>query len=844
VSSPSDSPGLARGQTVGRFVVLERIGGGSMGVVYAAYDPELDRRVALKLLRPQKGRRDQARRQERMVREAQAIAKLSHPNVVGIFDVGVHQGQVFMAMEHLPGGTLSGWTARNHSWREIVKMFMEVGRGLLAAHLEGLIHRDFKPDNVLLDKNGVPKVVDFGLVRRSTSPDSSSGVAADPDANDSNEGSNEGELVARSAARLTSLTRTGALTGTPAYMAPEQFLGQTVDARTDQFSFCVGLYEALYGERPFAGETVIAIAASVTSGVVGAAPGRTNVPGWIRRVLLRGLAAEPEMRFPSMTALLQALERDPAVRQRRRLMIAGGAALALATLVAANRIGSSRHNMCAGGDEHFVGVWEAGGVDSPRKQAIGRAFASTGKAYSTHSFQATARLLDEYVGRWVSMYRETCEATHVRHDQSAQVLDLRMKCLQERVGNVRALTDVYTSADESVVLNAVIAAGALPALDACADVPRLSAAVSAPPDPTARERIAALRGRVARFAALRDSGQCAAARKEGPPLLDDVRAADNAPLLAEALFVSCSLGDFCGDARQALRHCQDAYSAAVAGRQDWIAAQAALKVPTMAGNRLDEPAMAKDWLEIARATVKRLGNPERMESVLRSAEGEVLAGTHDFDGEVTKFREAEELKKKTLGADHPVTLTALSNLGDALSDAGRYEEAVEVDRRALRAAERVLGPQHPLVAVTAYNTCEVLNRLGRHDEALASCESALEIWRAAGTDSGMTSYGRTGVGLALLGLGRSREAIGPLETAVADRVSSRLPARLVAESRFALARALWAQTAERPRARTLAKQARADIGGDVKLAASIDAWIANTNVIAARQATPTAGGRH
>ena len=177
---------------VGRYLVVERLGAGAMGVVYAAYDPELDRKIALKLLRPQQGEGDQARRQARLVREAKAIAKLSHPNVVGIFDVGVHDGQVFMAMEYLAGGTLRDWmAAKKRPWREIVKMFIEVGHGLAGAHAEGLIHRDFKPDNVLLDKNGVPKVVDFGLVR----------LSADGGGADGRAGRSTGTASARSSSR-------------------------------------------------------------------------------------------------------------------------------------------------------------------------------------------------------------------------------------------------------------------------------------------------------------------------------------------------------------------------------------------------------------------------------------------------------------------------------------------------------------------------------------------------------------------------------------------------------------------------------------------------------------------
>ena len=333
VAADSDEDGddvLQKGTSVGRYLVLGRLGAGAMGEVYAAYDPELDRKIALKLLRAQQGKGDKARRQERLVREAKAIAKLSHPNVVGIFDVGVHDGQVFLAMEYLGGGTLDDWCkASTRPWREVVKMFIEVGEGLAAAHAEGLIHRDFKPDNVLLDKQGKPKVADFGLVRLQSAgldvPATASGEMP-PDSPDDAAG-------ALSLAAPAALTRTGALAGTPAYMAPEQFLGRSTDARTDQFAFCVSLYEALYGERPFAGDTVMALGKAVVAGRVREPPKDSAVPAWIRRHVQRGLRSDPSQRHDSVAELLLALSRDPVVRVRRRAGVVA-AILALIVVVA------------------------------------------------------------------------------------------------------------------------------------------------------------------------------------------------------------------------------------------------------------------------------------------------------------------------------------------------------------------------------------------------------------------------------------------------------------------------------------------------------------------------------
>jgi formylglycine-generating enzyme required for sulfatase activity/tRNA A-37 threonylcarbamoyl transferase component Bud32 len=300
---------LTRGEALGRYIVIERLGEGASGIVYAAYDPELDRKVAIKILRRKDGDATELRRQARFVREAKAIARLTHQNVVGIHDVGVHDGRVFLAMEYLAGGTLREWmAAKKRPWREVVKMFIEVGRGLAAAHAEGLVHRDFKPDNVLLDRTGTPKVADFGLARLSGPASADSGEDVTAEIRGSSDSSSSDDVP---------LTRTGSLAGTPAYMAPEQFRGKATDGRTDQFAFCVALHEALYGVRPFDEETVFELADSVIRERIKVPPRNANVPSWVRRSLLRGLRANPEQRYEKVEDLLAALAADPVARVRR-----------------------------------------------------------------------------------------------------------------------------------------------------------------------------------------------------------------------------------------------------------------------------------------------------------------------------------------------------------------------------------------------------------------------------------------------------------------------------------------------------------------------------------------------
>jgi formylglycine-generating enzyme required for sulfatase activity len=323
---------------IGRYVVLGSVGEGGMGWVLAAYDPELDRKVAIKVLRPRAVALDSqghADLEARLVREARAIARLSHPNVVAIHDVGTHEGQIFLAMEFLRGGTLRRWMATPRPLAAICDVFLQVGRGLAAAHAQGLVHRDFKPENVLFDQRGCPKVVDFGLVRL-LSRDERPATLELPAA-----GAAGSALLSHDESAV--LTVTGALAGTPAYMAPEQLLGRPVDARADQFAFAAALFEAVCGRRPFSGSSPLQLAAAMAGGASPEFPKDAPAPAWLRRALVKALAEAPADRHRSMEALLELLANDPGVSLRRRLRAGAGGAVAALAIGLSLAYGISRH---------------------------------------------------------------------------------------------------------------------------------------------------------------------------------------------------------------------------------------------------------------------------------------------------------------------------------------------------------------------------------------------------------------------------------------------------------------------------------------------------------------------
>jgi predicted Ser/Thr protein kinase len=314
--------------TIGRYHIERRLGSGGMGVVLLAEDPELKRKVVIKLLRSEIA--ESATTRERLQREAQAMARVSHPNVVPIYDVGVHRDRVFLAMEYIDGCDLAKWLSVPRSADDILRVFLAAGRGLAAAHAAGLVHRDFKPHNVMIANTGEVKVTDFGLARAELAERSLGDTQpARPIARARPSVTPSGGL--RLATLLESpLTQTGALVGTPAYMAPEQILGDAVDARTDQFSFCIALYEAIEGKRPFRGNSA---AEQFDATLSGEAPPMKQPPSArVERVLRRGLALEPANRFASMDELLRELMPPP----RRTPIIAGaiGVAAIAAVVVA------------------------------------------------------------------------------------------------------------------------------------------------------------------------------------------------------------------------------------------------------------------------------------------------------------------------------------------------------------------------------------------------------------------------------------------------------------------------------------------------------------------------------
>ncbi len=743
------------GGRIGRFHVLRLIGEGGMGMVFAAYDEELDRKVAIKLLRNLPGEGSIGR--SRLLREAQALARLSHPNVVTVYEVGEYERQVFIAMEFVLGDTLHKWLRGGpRGWRDVVRVFIEAGRGLAVAHAAEILHRDFKPANVLLGEDGRVRVLDFGLALA--------------------QGRSEPELV--SVHPVTpgpgrgALTEVGSVLGTPAYMAPERFIaGRPVDARADQFSFCVALYEGLYGERPFPGREYAELRETILRGTIPEPPRASGVPKWLRKVVARGLALDPADRHANMESLLVALQRDP--ERGRRLALAG---LGVGVVLIAGGYGLAQ---ATGGLE--VCPDARGRLDwEPRRAAVEEAFLDQQASYAADSWTRISSELDAYVEQWAAGHLEACES-HARGEQSDALLDLRMACLERRRGEFDAIVTRLAEADADTVRSATAAVGELPAPRLCADTRALGAAVPLPEDPAAAAQVVALRGRLAEVRAALSTRKLAAADEVVGEVMPVVEALAYRPLLAEALVVRGELEDMHGAYEPSRVTYTEALWLADTCRDDELVARAMAGV-ILALDRQARYDEALTWWRHAHAVIARLGEGSPGHTRLLRAFAAVLLRLGRERDAVQVMAEALRLDQARPDADQRAVVLDLKGLGTAQSVSGNHAEARKLLERALALVEELEGRDHPNVAAVANNLATALSGMGEAKAAQALYERAVTITEAAlGPDHPELSIALTNLGASL---GEGGDLVGArklLERALAvdERVLGREHPELV-----------------------------------------------------------------
>jgi tetratricopeptide (TPR) repeat protein len=519
------------------------------------------------------------------------------------------------------------------------------------------------------------------------------------------------------------LTRTGAIMGTPHYMAPEQFSGRETTTRTDQFAFCVALYEAVYGERPFSGATYQELMTCVLLGKVSPTPATARVPGWLRRALLRGLSLDPDQRYPSMGDLLSALARDT-MRRRRRILVWCGAAACLATAALVFAGHADHGSECRAGDARVGVVW-----NPSRRAAMRAAFDGSGRPHAATSFAKATGMLDAWRRSWETGYVDACEATRVRGEQSEHLLDLRMQCLARRLDDARATIDLVVTGGGDAVDHALDALIALPSIAPCADPAALLADV-APPESAISGSVAAVRAQLDEARAQRRLGRYPKALEIARPALHAARTLAYLPAVTEALILVGVLQQDVADPATITTLREAMHIAAEAGDAQNLVDAASSLVYAITVNSTNYE-VAHEIAELAEATARHARPPVEVRVRLDNSIGLLLA-TQGHPAEAqARYETALALAEKELGPDAPAVLTTLNQLGNVEKTRGRFAEARKALERVLATRERLVGKDHPDLASSLNNLANVYRAEGKLDDAKRLYDRALAIRIAA-----------------------------------------------------------------------------------------------------------------
>jgi tetratricopeptide (TPR) repeat protein len=698
-TSPHHPALHGRGELLNRYVLLDVIGAGGGGQVFRAFDRELERQVAIKLLaRGQSGPTSTFAR--RLRREAQANALLQHPNVVSVFDVGEHQGEVFIAMEYVDGGSLKEWLERSPPLPDILRTFLQAGEGLMAAHAKGMVHRDFKPANVLLGRDGRPRVCDFGLARGRRTAEHP-GVGAD-------------DLPVGQGPFDEAITQTGTVLGTPAYMAPEQFEGRMVDERADQFSFCLALAEAVVGTRARRGK-LTPTGWQPEPGDPHAWLRTKRMPPRLREVLVRGMAPDPSQRFDSLLPVLEGLRRELGQgRTRQRLAI--GSVGAAAVLAGAG-LWWTAEAPCSGLQDSLTDVWN----DDRRTQLTQRMTKGSMDGWA-EVWSAVGR----YASQWASARTDVCTATHVRGEQSQALLDVRMACLDQRLEGLRVLLGLVEagridSVDQAseALLRLSTPAGCVGVLgggiDASVDDPRQAAA------------IAEVQRGFAELEALLAAGLITQGLARSHELGKLADATGHPRTRAEA-------HGWIGRMEAANDHLPAAVAAweqtllfAEAAGNDGLRLEAHVALIRLDEGTGDRAGETDRIVARARALLERLGSPGLPRAGLSAALGQLSFRRGEFEACRTHGEQAVLLLGNLSGVPLYDQLQASEDLARCLERQGLRKRAAEVVGVSLSAAQRQLGDRHPRVVRMTIQLSRALDFSGDREGAERAAQRAVEL---------------------------------------------------------------------------------------------------------------------
>jgi tetratricopeptide (TPR) repeat protein/predicted Ser/Thr protein kinase len=726
---------LSRGTLIDRYTILETLGSGGVATVYSAYDGQLERIVALKMLLPHVDVPDVRRR---LFREAQVMARLKHPNVVTVYDVGKFRRQIYIAMECVEGSTLKDWAGGQRSWRDVLNVLKAAGRGLAAAHEAGLVHRDFKPENVLVGNDGRVLVSDFGIARPADASDAAVIIAPKPVSGSqpptvSGAPSRKSRLTDPPAARSSTiisdrpsspvsdpLTETGQVLGTQGYMAPEHLFSGTDNARGDQFSFCVTMYVALYGKHPFVFNNLPTYCEAVLRPPQ-APPSSTNVPSWLHAVIERGLRADPDQRFSSMKELLGELDRDPS--RRRRLWVLGSC-VAAACAIAVTSYGRHRVEVRARagvGALLMAATWNDTALRMTRASLV-----SADPKHGAEIADQAIRKIGQYATTWVETHRRISEATLERGEQDAATMNRRLRCLERGREQLAALTEILGHADAAVAQHALDATFALPAPATCANSD-LASLPNLPAAPDIRARVLQAERAVSQAQAYGRLGQERQAEDIIARVLPEVRAIPHARTEAELLLLDGESKLQLADKAGALEASQGAFRAAVRAGDDALAVRAARSVVYMLSVWFHKPEEAEQWISLAEAVADRAGHDDVIDAELL----EGRTAINDTSGHPERNVELREkhisILKRLYGDHDPRVGRALTDLGVTLAQLGQYEASARHSQEGIELLIGIGGSHNPRLALHYMNHAGALEALGRFEDAKGAYEHGLAL---------------------------------------------------------------------------------------------------------------------
>ncbi len=660
-------------QQLGRYILLDKLGRGGMGVVYAAYDPKLDRKIAIKLVNNAWLDARGTDAQRLLEREARAAATLSHPNVVTIHDVGHAKDQLFVAMELVEGETLTAWARTSRTWPEVVELFVQLGRGLAAAHDAGLVHRDFKPDNVLIGSEGRPRIADFGLALALPRHDAATTSPGD----------------APSTASSHERHQTPGIVGTPRYMSPEQWRGTDVGPASDQYSFCLVLYEVLLGERP-----------DLEDSQELAIPRSARIPAPLARLLEKGLRMKAQQRHPHMHAVVEQLRRLQG-RGRRRVTFGVASAVAIATLGLGYQLATAQQPQpCEDVVTARTHAWSPSTRD-----AVVTALDASSPAHGDEAVE----VLDDYADRWTQARHAACEATHVRGDQSQMALQLRVACLDRHLGRLEGLATELSAGGPMPWLDGSEVHTLLPPLSECEDIQGLARLFNrfdthSVRDSTEQDRAASevqallARADVARRMGKPDTRRLAQRARELSEQHDLTRG------LAHALRILAYLELTAGNHEQARALYAQALQHAIAGGSDPEVVDLLL-IHADKATRTGQLDVARTHLDYVDALAQRV--PDEAKRAFFAARAQQVRARIDL--EHGRYAEALEKLAPALAlaeqGQYPETsLLPLHNtVADIYARTGRSAEALDLYQRVLERTEQELGPDHVEVGTLLNN---------------------------------------------------------------------------------------------------------------------------------------------